>query len=224
MALEVETKDCSALGDSEVSELADLCMDGQAGYDVGYLSKQREEWVLATLVREGRKLRAFSLVTLERIGGTPAVILGLVAITRTAKADSALRAVMGEAYRRALLAFPDEDVLVGARLASAQGFQVFSGLQDIVPRPGYKPTGEERAWVRRLARRFGAEARLDDRRSILAGDGSLFGCVDFRSAKAEARFEGELSVLFESLDTKKGDCLVAFGWAMADDLAAGRLG
>ena len=34
-------------------------------------------------------------------------------------------------------------------------FEAFKNLHDIVPRPGHKATGEERAWGRRLAKRFG---------------------------------------------------------------------
>jgi len=30
-------------------------------------------------------------------------------------------------------------------------------------------------------------------------------------------------ILFSGLDLKRGDRLVAFGWAMAEDLASGRL-
>ena len=48
MAIVVDTKDCTALSDAELGEMADICADGPAGYDVGLLSKQREEWVLVT--------------------------------------------------------------------------------------------------------------------------------------------------------------------------------
>ena len=44
MAFDVETKDCTALSDAELGEMADICADGPAGFDVGLLSKQREEW------------------------------------------------------------------------------------------------------------------------------------------------------------------------------------
>ena len=56
MAIEVETKDCTALGDAELSEMADLCADGPSRYEAGLLSKQTESWVLITLVRDGGKL------------------------------------------------------------------------------------------------------------------------------------------------------------------------
>ena len=48
-----------------------------------------------------------------------------------------------------------------------------------------RPTGEERAWARRLAKRFGAEARLDDRSFVVAGDGSVAGGLDFVAPKAK---------------------------------------
>ena len=33
MALQAETKDCTGLSDSELSEMADICADGTAGYE-----------------------------------------------------------------------------------------------------------------------------------------------------------------------------------------------
>ena len=87
MALDVTTKDCTALSDSELAEMADICADGGHCYGVGELSKQVEVWVLVTLVREGNLLRGFSFSTLERIGGTPCILLGVAAVKRTSKRD-----------------------------------------------------------------------------------------------------------------------------------------
>jgi hypothetical protein len=222
MPFEVGTKDCTALSDAELAEMADLCVDRAPGFDIGFLSKQCEEWVLVSLVREGTKLRGYSFSTLERIGGTPSLLVGVATVDRTAKAEQAMRLLLGDQYRRALLAFPDEDVLVGTRLASCEGYHSFTGLADVVPRPGHKASGEERAWGRRLAKRFGAEGRIDDRTFVLAGDGSTAGALDLGGPKVKVPDEGVM-VLFEGLNLKRDDRLVAFGWAMAEDLASGRL-
>ena len=77
MAIEVETKDCTALTDAELEEMADICTDGPARYGIGILSKQREQWVLVTRARNNGVLQGFSFSTLERIGGTPAVLIGM---------------------------------------------------------------------------------------------------------------------------------------------------
>ena len=53
MAIEVETKDCTMLGDAEIEEMADLCAMGPNPFGIGLISKQTEEWVLITTVREG---------------------------------------------------------------------------------------------------------------------------------------------------------------------------
>ena len=47
---------------------------------------------------------------------------------------------------------------LGTRMSDAGAFEAFKVLTDIVPRPGHKASGEERAWGRRLAKRFGIEA------------------------------------------------------------------
>jgi hypothetical protein len=96
-------------------------------------------------------------------------------------------------------------------------------LQDVVPRPGHRPTGEERAWGRRLAKRFGAEGRIDDRAFVLSGDGAVTGALDFSGTKPES-VDPVVVAFFDPLDLARRDTLVAFGWAMAEDLAAGTLG
>jgi hypothetical protein len=222
MAMAASTKDTTSLSDAELVEMADLSAEREVSFDIGFVSKQREEWVLVTQVREGSKLRGYSFCTLERIGGTPSLLVGLATTDRTTKAETALKAMMADQYRRALLAFPDEDVLLGTRLLSADGFRAFAKLTDVVPRPEHRPSGEERAWARRLAKRFGAESNLDDRSFVTKGTGSLTGGLDFESAKSQP--DAELGAMFKSVKATRGDRLIAFGWAMAEDLAAGRLG
>lgn len=216
MAIDVETKDCTALSDAELAEMADLCADGPSRYESGLLSKMAEAWVLITQAREAGKLRGFSFSTLERIGGTPCILIGLASVKRQAKRDAVLKALMADEYRRAVLAFPDEDVLVGVRMVDPGAFEAFKSLEDIVPRPGYKASGEERAWGRRLAKRFAIDA-YDDRAFVATGDGSYPACLDHESLKPEA-IDPEVRAFFDGLDDERGDSLIAFGWAMAEFL------
>jgi hypothetical protein len=218
MAIDVETKDCTALGDAELAEMADLCADGPSRFEVGLLSKAAESWVLVTLAREGEKLKGFSFSTLERIGGTPSVIVGLASVKRTSKRDTVLRSIMTDQLRRAVLAFPDEDVLVGTRFATISGYEAFRSLVAIVPRPDYTATGEERAWGRRLAKRFGVESsNYDERSFVVTGEDTFPQVLDHESLKPE-KIDAGYAQFFEVVDTDRGDALVAFGWAMADDL------
>jgi hypothetical protein len=219
MSIQVETKDCTQLGDAELAEMADLCVEGPIPYEIGTLSKNAEAWVLVSLARDAGKLKGFSFCTLERIGGTPSVLIGLASVKRTSKRDTVLRQLVHEMLRRAVLAFPDEDVLVGTRLATASGFEAFKPLNDIVPRPGHRASGEERAWGRRLAKRFGLElSGYDDRTFIATGDGSAPTVLDHESMKPEA-IEADVAAQLATIDERRGDSLIAFGWAMAEDLA-----
>ncbi len=219
MAIAVETKDCTQLSDGELAEMADICAEGPSTFEAGLLSKQAEAWVLVTCAREGNNLRAFSFCTLERIGGTPCVLIGCASIKRTSKRDAVLRALMTDQFRRAVLAFPDEDVLVGTRFAAPDGFDAFKVLGDIVPRPDHKATGEERAWGRRLAKRFGIDAgNYDDRDFLAKGDGLFPLSFDHESLKPD-NIDPAIAAVFATVDLSRGDSLVAFGWAMAEDLA-----
>lgn len=218
MALDVRTKDCTALSDAELAEMADLCTEGGVAHEIGTLSKQAEEWVLVTQAKEGSLLRGFSFSTLERIGGTPCILLGMAQVKRTSRRDAVLRGIMSDNFRRALMAFPDEDVLVGTRFCHASGFEAYRQLTDIVPRPAYRASGEERAWGRRLAKRFGVENNgYDDKTFVISGEGNLPLVFDHESTKPEA-IDSDVAAFFKGLDARRGDCLVAFGWVMAEEL------
>lgn len=217
MAIEVETKDCTALSDAELEEMADLCAGGPAQIDIGVLSKQREEWVLITRARAEGELAGFSFCTLERIGGTPAVLVGCASVARVPRRDLALKGVMTDQLYRAVLAFPDEDVLVATRLIHPTGFEAFAVLHDVVPRPGHKPTGEERAWGRRLVKRFGVGGDYDDRAFVIRGGGDLPCCVLDYQGEGDA--PAEVAALFDQVNPAEGGALVAFGWALAEELA-----
>jgi len=219
--MNVTTKDTTALSDVELAEMADLCVDREPNFDIGFLSKQREEWVLVTQVREGNKLRGYSFCTLERIGGTPSLLVGLLLVDRNAKSDQTLKSILHDQFRRALLAFPDEDVLLGSRLMSPDGFRAFAGLDDVVPRLGYKPTGEDRAWGRRLAKRFGSEKSIDDKTFVMTVSPGPVGGLDYLAAKGAVP-EGA-ATHFEGLKPENGQRLVVFGWAMAESLSSGKL-
>lgn len=217
MALEVETKDCTAVTDAELGEMEELGAESSHPFSVGLLSKQTEEWILLTTVRDGGRLKGYVFCTLERIGGTPSVLLGLGAVGRTSRRNTVLRAIMSEMYHRALMAFPDEDVVFGTRFDDPAGFEAFAALTDIVPRPEHRPSGEERAWGRRFAKRFGVEKSYDDRKFLVTGDGAASCLFDHESLKPE-KTDVAVAALLEPVDVARGDQLVAFGWAMADSL------
>ena len=219
MSIAVDTKDCTALSDTELVEMADLCAEGPHAHEVGTLSKQAEAWVLVAQAREDGKLKGFAFCTLERIGGTPCVLVGLASVRRTAKRDTVLRGLVQDMLRRAVLAFPDEDVLVAARFSQPGGFDAFRTLNDVVPRPGHRASGEERAWGGRLAKRYGIDTRAYDQRAFVAkGDGGGPAAVLDHETLHPEQIYAEVVERFESLHPGKGDSLVAFGWAMEEDL------
>ena len=93
-----------------------------------------------------------------------------------------------------------------------------SGLTDVCPRPKYTPNGEERAWGRRLARRFGCDGRYDDRSFRLEAHERPELVLDARAVKAGGRVAAEL---IGEVDPARGEAVIAYGWAMAEALADG---
>ena len=212
MALDVSTNDAAALTDSDLDELASM----EDAFSAGQLSKAREDWVLITTARVGGALHGFTFSTLERIGGTPCVLIGLMSVKRSSKRDQVLRGLIGEAYHRALMAFPDEDVVVGCRFVNADGLEAFKDLREVTPSPGSNAVGEERAWGRRLAKRFGVDVKYDAK-TFIAATGSADGFLDHESSKAD-KLDAELVEMFSAVPVAKGGAMVVYGWTMAEDL------
>ncbi|OWY61761.1 hypothetical protein B7486_62070, partial [cyanobacterium TDX16] len=57
----------------------------------------------------------------------------------------------------------------------------------------------------------------DERAFVVTGDGSYPSVLDHRSLKPE-KTDPAVAELFSAFDEKRGDSLIAFGWAMAEDL------
>ena len=212
MAVQVHTNDSAALTDSDLDELAS--MDGEFG--IGELSKAKEDWVLITTSRISGKLHGFTFLTLERIGGTPCVLIGLMSVRRSSRRDQVLRGLMAEAYHRALMAFPDEDVVVGARFVDPGALEAFKGLDDVTPSPGSRAVGEERAWGRRLAKRFDVDSHYDEKSFVVSASGQD-GFLDFETAKPE-KVHPALREMFAAVPVGNGGSMIVYGWTMAEDL------
>ncbi|MFV0309291.1 MAG: hypothetical protein ACK5OX_16280 [Desertimonas sp.] len=208
----MQTNDSSALTDADLDELASM----EGSFGIGELSKAKEDWVLITTARIDGKLHGFTFSTLERIGGTPCVLLGLMSVRRSSKRDQILRGLMGEAYHRALMAFPDEDVVVGSRFVSADALIAFKDLDDVTPTPGTRAVGEERAWGRRLAKRFDVDANYDEKSFVVKANGQT-GYIDFEATKPEGVDETRVEQ-FGKVPSAKGGSLIVYGWTMAEDL------
>ena len=212
MSVEVETRDCASLTDIEIEELA--AMGGFFSQEV--ITKAKEDWVLFTSAKISGKVHGFTFSTLERIGGTPCVLLGMMSVKRTPKRDLVLKGLMTEAYHRALMAFPDEDVVVGSRFVSVDALEAFKSLTELIPRPDHRAVGEERAWGRRLARRFGCESAYDEQSFTIKSNGQS-GFIDFESLKP-GKAPADVAALFKSVSAKKSGSLVVHGWTMTENL------
>jgi hypothetical protein len=216
--MQIESRDSVSLKPAELDELGQLLASvGLSGMD-HELEAHVETFPLVVLAQEDTGQYAFLFGSLERVGGTPCILWGLGAVRRGRQAGAAVKGLVGELYRRAAISFPDEDVLVAGRIGHAAAYSLLGGLADVVPRPEYSPTGEERAWGRRLARRFGCEGRYDDRAFKLAPTGSPEAVLDASTVKGGGK---AATAVVGSVDVTRGEAMIAFGWATADALANG---
>jgi hypothetical protein len=144
------------------------------------------------------------------------VLLGLMSVKRSSKRDQVLKGLMGEAYHRALMAFPDEDVVVGSRFVLPGALEAFKQLDELIPRPTHRAVGEERAWGRRLAKRFGVDAAYDEQSFVVKSNGQS-GFIDHETSKPE-KVDAAVAALFANVSVPKGGSLIVHGWTMAEDL------
>jgi hypothetical protein len=114
------------------------------------------------------------------------------------------------------MAFPDEDVVVGCRFVNADGLEAFKDLRELTPSPGNSAVGEERAWGRRLAKRFGVDAKYDAK-TFIAASGSADGFLDHESSKPE-KLDAGVVEMFAAVPVAKGGAMIVYGWSMAEDL------
>jgi hypothetical protein len=216
--MDVDIRDSASLKPAELDELSQVLRKAGSPLPDSTIDDQVERFSRVTMVMAEEEIHGFLFGSLERIGGTPCVLWGLGA-TDSANGEAApmLEAMTTELYRRAAISFPDEDVLVAGRIADPALYRLFGGLQEPCPRPGYRASGEDRAWGRRLAKRFGCDSRYDDRAFRSAGTGTPEPKLDIALGGSP---EPEVEELLAPVDPANGDTLIAFGWAPAESLAA----
>lgn len=220
MSMEIDSRDSDTLKPPELDELGQLLTSANAGIDEAEIDRQVESLPLVVTAKEDDELVGFLFGSLERVGGTPCILWGLGAAKPGRQAKKILAAMAQELYRRAAITFPDEDVLVGGRFAQPGGYALLDGLADRVPRPSHKATGEERAWGRRLAKRFSCDDRYDDREFRVTGASHSEPVVD--SPSLNGATPKSAAGIFDAVDAERGDAVIAFGWALVEDLE-GRL-
>ncbi|HEY7105244.1 MAG TPA: hypothetical protein VH986_02460 [Acidimicrobiia bacterium] len=216
--MDVESRDSVSLKPAELDELGQLAADIGLPLQDEQLDHHVEQFPLIALANVDGELHGFLFGSLERIGGTPCILWGLGVIRRSKNARPSLDGLVAELYRRAAISFPDEDVLVAGRVAHPAAYSLLTVLTDVCPRPKYTPNGEERAWGRRLARRFGCDARYDDRTFRLSTHTAPELVLDARTVKAGGKTAAELIGV---VDPARGEAVIAYGWAMAEALADG---
>ena len=216
--MDVESRDSVSLKPAELDELGLLVSEIGLPLHDEQLDGHVEQFPLVAIAAVDGDPQGFLFGSLERIGGTPCILWGLGGVRRGRNARPALDGLVAELYRRAAISFPDEDVLVAGRIAHPGAYSLFSVLVDVCPRPKYTPNGEERAWGRRLARRFGCDARYDERSFRLTAQGIPELVLDARVVKAGGKVAAEL---IGEVDPANGEAVIAYGWAMAEALADG---
>jgi hypothetical protein len=220
--MNVESRDSVSLKPAELDEFGQILISHGLSISDEELDRQVESFPLIVVATEDSELQGAMLGSLERIGGTPAILWGLGAVRKGKAAAAVLKTMTGELTRRAAISFPDEDVLVAARLAQPSCYVMLQSYADVVPRPGYTPNGEDRAWGRRLAKRYGVEPHFDDRAFKVAVKGRKPPCLPvLDTSPVKATGGAKIASLVGQLDAARGQAMIAFGWAVAEELAAG---
>jgi hypothetical protein len=214
-----ESRDSISLKPAELDEFGQILAALGLPVSDEELDRQVEQFPLVVVAALDDEVSGFMLGSLERIGGTPSILWGIGAARKGRNAAAALQVMTAELSRRAAISFPDEDVLVATRLSQPSCYALLASYANLVPRPGYVPNGEDRAWGRRLAKRYGCESHYDDRGFRVAVKGRKPPVVPVLETSAlKATGGAKIVSLVGEIDPCKGQAMIAFGWATADDL------
>ncbi len=220
--MNVESRDSVSLKPAELDEFGQILASHGLFLADEELDRQVEAFPLAVLAEAEGEMLGLMLGSLERIGGTPSILWGMGAVRKGKLAPSTLKTMTGELTRRAAISFPDEDVLVATQLAQPSCYVLLQSYANVVPRPGYTPNGEDRARGRRLAKRYGNDAHFDDREFKVTVKGRKPPCLAvLDTSPVKATGGAKIASLVGALDATRGQAMIAFGWAVAEELAAG---
>jgi hypothetical protein len=220
--MNVESRDSVSLKPAELDEFGQLLAGNGLPIGDEELDRQVESFPLVVVATLEGEMQGLMLGSLERIGGTPSILWGMGVTRKGKNAATALKVITGELTRRAAISFPDEDVLVASRLAHPSCYVLLQSYANVVPRPGYVPNGEDRAWGRRLAKRYGVETHFDDRAFKVVVKGRKPPCLPvLDTSPVKATGGAKIASLVGQLDATRGQAMIAFGWAIAEELAAG---
>ena len=141
-------------------------------------------------------------ISQPRLGGPAEPEVGRVEVEAPDPVDVVLAAAVGVRGQER----PD---------VAADGLEAFDKLGEVTPSPGVCAVGEERAWGRRLAKRFGVDSKYEAK-TFVAKSGQS-GFLDFESSKP-GKLDADIVEMFSVVDPAGGDVMVAYGWTMAEDL------
>lgn len=217
--MHIESRDSSSVKPAELDEFGQLLESVGLPLD-SQLEAQLDKYPLLVVANTDGLIEGFLFGSLERLGGTPCILWGLGAIRKSKASPDVLKSMTGELFRRAAISFPDEDVLVGVRLSHPSVYSTLSKLKDIVPRKNYEPTGEEKQWGKRLAKRFDCGERYDSSTFKVKAGKRPEPIFDASTVKSGGKAATDM---VGTRNPVKGEAMISFGWAMAEQLANGKL-
>jgi len=206
--INVLTQDCSSLTQTDIEQMSALSSTG-ADWGEKIIEVCAEKWVLCITARHEDNLDGFLMTSLERIGGTPTVLIGLACLPKGDK--EVFQAIRSELLRKAFVSFPDEDVIITIRTSEYGPLNFLEGLDDCHPNVAKAPNGEQRAWGRRIAKRF--EVGEFDDVLMQASSEFEYKFFDYPGDEASVKETFTLSKDFNKFN-------VAWGWALTEYLEA----
>src|SRR5262249_27042504 len=211
--MRVESRDSVSLKPAELDEFGQLLASVELPMKDDALDDHIERFPLVTSATTDDELYGFLFGSLERIGGTPCILWGMGAIRRGRQARPTLDALVGGPDRRAATSSPDGDARGAGRPARRRAYALLNQLPEVCPRRKSSPRGEERAWGRRLARRFGCDSRYDDRKFRLKANAASAAVLHAAAVKAGGKAAAEV---VGAVRPHKGEAESAFGWATGE--------
>ena len=214
MAIQVETKDSTALTDADLDEMASMggalrdrrAVEGQGGLGPRHAAPGSRA-----------SCTGYAFSTLERIGGTPCVLLGLLSVRRTSKRDAVLKGLMGEAVPPGADGLPRRGRRGRHPLRPRRRLRgVPAARPTSSPAPATGPSARSGRGAAAWPSASASTAPTTSRRSSSSPTASR-GFLDHETLKPE-KIDPDVAALFRGVTRPRAASLIVYGWTMAEDL------
>jgi hypothetical protein len=207
MAYSIQVLDSDSVKINQLNDCYKLTQEESIFFDFEIFTDAQEKFSHLCLTYDDKKLLSFLFCSFDRIGGTPSIILGFSATKTLPNSEEIIQAFLDTLTSKAKISFPDEDILITARVIDASAYSLLNNYREAFPQAKMKLSGEDKARGKRISKWYSMENTYTEEKSIVTASEPqpvTFGS-SFSAESSDAK------KIIENIKTNK-DCLIVYSW------------